>query len=123
MSIILNSYKKIRGEHPLKTHPGGFVSVGRCRSSCGDEREVGLGEIDPGLPFGFILRRCVVEFNGAKGVFLRWPGFIDLLLEIDFDELVVIPIPEEVIESVDQDPDFPGRLNFLFRFHFFFFLC
>jgi hypothetical protein len=84
---------------------------------------VGLGEIDPGLPFGFILRRCVVEFNGAKGVFLPWPGFIDLLLEIDFDELVVIPIPEEVIESIDQDPDFPSRLNLFFRFHCFSFFC
>ena len=60
----------------------------------------------------------VERFNGARGVFLPWPGFIDLLLEIDFDELVIIPIPEEVIESVDQDPDFPSRLTLFFRFHF-----
>ena len=50
----------------LETHPGGFVPVARCGSSCGDEREVDFGGISPGLPFGFILWRCEGErFDGA----------------------------------------------------------
>ena len=40
-------------------------------------------------------------------------------LKIDFDEVLFIPIPEEVVESVDQVPDLPGGLDFFFIFHVF----
>jgi hypothetical protein len=58
----------------------------------------------------------VLGFNVAK-------EFVFLLLEIDIREVLFIAVPEEIVESVDQDPDFPGGLDFLSVFHFFSFLC
>jgi hypothetical protein len=42
-----------------------------------------------------------------------------LFLEVDVGEVLFIPLQKEIVESVDQNPDFPGSLNFLFIFHFF----
>jgi len=45
--------------------------------------------------------------------------FVLFLSKVDFDEVGFIPIPEEVIEFLDDVPDFPGDLDFLLIFHFF----
>ena len=37
---------------------------------------------------------------------------------IDIGEVLFISLPEEIIESVDKNPDFPRSLNFLIRFQF-----
>jgi hypothetical protein len=49
----------------------------------------------------------------------RTQAWIFLFLEIELGELLFVAIPEEVVESVNQDPDFPRGLDFLFRFHYF----
>ena len=41
------------------------------------------------------------------------------VLKIDFDEVIFIPIPEEIVEFLDEVPDFPSGLDFLLIFHFF----
>jgi len=45
--------------------------------------------------------------------------FVPFLLKIDFEEVLFIPVPEEVIESLDEIPDVPSDLDFLWIFHFF----
>jgi len=45
--------------------------------------------------------------------------FVLFLAKIDFDEVVFIPIPEEVIDSLDEVPDFSSDLDFSLIFHFF----
>ena len=45
--------------------------------------------------------------------------FVVFLSKIDFDEVFFIPIPEEIVEFLDEVPDFPGDLNFFLIFHFF----
>ena len=59
----------------------------------------------------------VGRFEGLK------EGVLFLSLsEPDVGELLFIAVEEEVVEPVDQAPDFPRGLDFLFRFHFFPFL-
>jgi hypothetical protein len=69
------------------------------------------GGIDSGLLFCFVLilwKDWV--FHGAK-------EFVLLLFEIDFDELLFIPIPEKMAKLVGQVPNFEGDLAFLLIFH------
>ena len=47
------------------------------------------------------------DAEGAKELLI-------FLLEIDLEKVVLIPIPEEIVEFVDQVPDFPSGLDFLF---------
>jgi hypothetical protein len=69
------------------------------------------GGIDSGLPFLFILSIC--RNQRPKGTQAR------ILLEIDFDEVIFIAIPEELIEFLDEVQHFPSRLDFFFILHFF----
>jgi hypothetical protein len=44
---------------------------------------------------------------------------IIFLLEIDLEEALFIPIPEEIVEFLDEIIDFPSDLDFPLIFHFF----
>src|SRR5512139_1488645 len=69
-----------------------------------------FGGIGSELPFLFIL--SIYKGQRSKGT-QAW-----ILLEIDFDEVIFIAIPEELIEFLDKVQQFPSRLDFLFIFHF-----
>jgi len=45
--------------------------------------------------------------------------FVVFLSKIDFDKVVSIPIPEEIVEFLEKVADFPSTLDFLLIFHFF----
>jgi hypothetical protein len=45
--------------------------------------------------------------------------FVLFLFEVDFDEVLFIPIPEEIVEFLDEVPGFPSDLDFPLIFHFF----
>jgi hypothetical protein len=70
-----------------------------------------------GLAFRFI--GSVYDAQRSKGT----QAWILSFLEIEIGEVLFISFPEEIIKSVDEDPDFPGSLNFLLGSHFFSFLC
>jgi hypothetical protein len=75
-----------------------------------------LAGLIPGLPFRFILR--VYDAQRSKGP----QAWILLFVWIDIGEVFFISLPEEIIESVDEYPDFPSGLDFLLGFHLFSFL-
>jgi hypothetical protein len=55
-----------------------------------------LGSIDSGLLFHLILSRCRVRVpDGTK-------EFVLFLSKVDFDEVLFIPIPEEIVEFLDK---------------------
>ena len=62
--------------------------------------EFPLGGIDSGLVFRFIVS------PGRGGVFDRAKEFVIFLFEVDFEELLFIPIPEKFAKLVDQVPNF-----------------
>jgi len=72
-----------------------------------------LGSIDSGLLFRLILSRCRIRVcDGGK-------KFVLFLSKIDFDEVLFIPIPEEIVEFLDKVQGFPSDLNSLLIFHLF----
>jgi hypothetical protein len=70
-----------------------------------------LQELFSELPFLFIL--SVDKAQRSEGT-QAW-----ILLEMEFDEVIIIAIPEELIEFLDKVQEFPGRLDFFVIFHFF----
>jgi hypothetical protein len=81
-------------------------------------RQLRKGEFHPGGIDSRLLFRFVLilwkdwVFDGAEEFVLL------LLFEIDFEELLFIPIPEKVAKLVGQVPNFESDPDFLLIFHF-----
>ena len=74
--------------------------------------EFPLGGIDSGLVFRFTLS------PGRGGVFDSAKEFVIFFFEVDFEELLFLPIPEKFAKLVDQVPNFQGDPDFLLILHF-----
>jgi hypothetical protein len=92
----------------------GFVSIVLAGPFPWESR---VGGIDSELPFLFIL--IIYKAQRSKGT----QAWIFLFLKIDVGEILFISLEEEIVESVDQGPDFPRGLDFLSGFHLFSFPC